>query len=239
MALIQVYYRDLLKDEVELQPGVTTIGRSTDSDIKIDNAGVSAQHARIIHDGDQIIIEDNSSRNGTFVNGQRIARRTLADGDEVVISKHILKLAANSGAVMPPLQRQEADSPQVVQGATIQVDVSDIDDLIRQRQSQFGAYLLLTGVLQRRAKYPLNKLNFKFGKSRDADIYTTGWFAPKLAARVVCKNDGFYIVPSPRGHVKVNGSSVEAPMKLEDGDGLSVRGIRLMFYMQQASEGKK
>jgi len=86
MALIQVYYRDLLKDEVELQPGVTTIGRSLDSDIKIDNAGVSAHHAKIIHDGNEFIIEDSASRNGTFVNGMRVSRKTLSDGDEVVIS---------------------------------------------------------------------------------------------------------------------------------------------------------
>ena len=42
MAHIQVFYRDLLKDEVELSSDVTTIGRNSDSDIKIDNAGVSA-----------------------------------------------------------------------------------------------------------------------------------------------------------------------------------------------------
>jgi len=238
MALIQVYYRDLLKNEVELQPGVTTIGRSTDSDIKIDNAGVSAQHAKIIHDGDKFIIEDSDSRNGTFVNGARVSRKILSDGDEVVISKHILKLAANAGTVIPPA-RQEPENNNVVQGATIEVDVSNLGDLVRQRQAQYGAYLLLTGVLQRRAKYPLNKLNFKFGKIRDADIYTPGWFAPKIAARIVCKNDGFYIVPSKRGHVKVNGLSVLAPMKLEDGDGLSVRGISLMFYRQADNADKQ
>lgn len=237
MALIQVYYRDLLKDEIELQPGVTTIGRSTDSDIKIDNAGVSAHHAKIIHNGNDFIIEDNSSRNGTFVNGKRIARHILADGDEVIISKHILKLAANSAFAIPP-PRHESQEQQVVQGATIQVNVSNIDELVKQRQAHYDAYLLLTGVLQRRAKYPLNKLNFKFGKARDADIYTPGWFAPGIAARVVCKTDGFYIVPSRRGRVKVNGISVVAPMKLEDGDGLSVRGIGMMFYRQPDTADK-
>lgn len=238
MALIQIYYRDLLKDEVELQPGVTTIGRSNDSDIKIDNAGVSAHHAKIIHDGNDFIIEDSASKNGTFVNGTRVARKTLGDGDEVVISKHILKLAANADTAYPPAT-DKPENQQVVQGATIEVDVSNLGDLVRQRQSQYGAYLLLTGVVQRRAKYPLNKLNFKFGKIRDADIYIPGWFAPKIAARIVCKNDGFYIVPANRGHVKVNGMSVQAPMKLEDGDGLSVRGISLMFYKQTEDEDKQ
>ena len=48
MAHIQVFYRDMLKDEVELQSDVTTIGRSFDSDVKIDNAGVSAHYAKIV-----------------------------------------------------------------------------------------------------------------------------------------------------------------------------------------------
>ncbi|MGD8631675.1 MAG: FHA domain-containing protein, partial [Gammaproteobacteria bacterium] len=144
----------------------------------------------------------------------------------------------NADTAYPPA-RGKPEHQQVVQGATIEVDVSNLGDLVRQRQSQYGAYLLLTGVVQRRAKYPLNKLNFKFGKIRDADIYTPGWFAPKIAARIVCKNDGFYIVPSRRGHVKVNGMSVQAQMKLEDGDGLSVRGISLMFYKQTEAEDKQ
>ena len=83
MAHIQVYYRDMLKDEVELQSEVTTIGRSFDSDVKIDNAGVSAHHAKIIRQGDDFIIEDIGSRNGIYVNGKRVARQSLSDGDEV------------------------------------------------------------------------------------------------------------------------------------------------------------
>jgi sigma-B regulation protein RsbU (phosphoserine phosphatase) len=81
MAHIQLYYRDLLKGEVELQSDVTTIGRSTDSDVKIDNAGVSAHHAKIIKVGEDFVIEDAGSRNGTFINGQRITRQPLTEGE--------------------------------------------------------------------------------------------------------------------------------------------------------------
>ena len=81
MAHIQVFYRDLLKDEVELLSDVTTIGRNSDSDIRIDNAGVSAHHAKIIKEGDDFLIEDSGSRNGTFVNGKRVSRHMLTEGD--------------------------------------------------------------------------------------------------------------------------------------------------------------
>jgi len=229
MANIQVFYRDMLKDEVELVSDETTIGRNSDSDITIDNAGVSAHHARIVREGDDFIVEDTDSRNGTFVNGKRVRRQLLLEGDEIVISKHILKLTlAESHLTQMP--HPVDDTQHVVQGATMEVDVSNLGELLRQRQANFAAYLLLTGMQQKRAKYPLTKLNFKIGKAIDADITTPGWFAPRVSARVVCKNDGFYIVPERRGKVRVNGLGVLAPMKLEDSDRLSVRGLSLTFY---------
>jgi hypothetical protein len=235
MAHIQVYYRDMLKDEVELQSEVTTIGRSFDSDIKIDNAGVSAHHAKIIRQADDFIIEDIGSRNGIYVNGKRVARQSLSDGDEVVISKHILKLAT-SGEPAIMHEASNDDLHQVVQGATVEIDVSNLGELVRQRQSRYSAYLLLTGETQRRSKYPLTKLNFKLGKSGDSDIYTPGWFAPGTAARVVCKSDGFYLIPERRGKVRLNGMAVSSPVELKDGDGFSVRGLSLMFYKQHEDQ---
>lgn len=235
MAHIQVFYRDLLKDEVELLSDVTTIGRNSDSDIKIDNAGVSAHHAKIIREGDDFIIEDTESRNGTFVNGKRVSRYLLSDGDEVVISKHILKLTNTESQVTSP-RTPEGDNQNVVQGATVEVNVSNLGELIKQRQAQYAAYLLLTGMEHIRSKYPLTKLNFKIGKSIDADITTAGWFAPRVSARVVCKNDGFYLVPERRGRVRINGMGVSAPMKLEDNDRLSVRGLSLTFYNRPAEK---
>ena len=237
MAHIQVYYRDLLKDEVELTSDETTIGRNSDSNITIDNAGVSAHHAKIIREGDEFVIEDIESRNGTFVNGKRVTRQLLSEGDEVVISKHILKLT-NTQSQRAPARPPNDDTSHAVQGATVEVDVSNLGDLLRQRQANFAAYLLLTGMQQKRAKYPLTKLNFKIGKTIDADINTPGWFAPRIAARVVCKNDGFYIVPERRGKVQVNGMSVLAPMKLEDSDRLSVRGLSMTFYNRPADNSQ-
>ena len=231
MAHIQLFYRDLLKDEVELHPDVTTIGRSANSDIKIDNAGVSAHHAKIIKVGENFIIEDAGSRNGIFINGKRVSRQTLKDGDEVIISTHILTLAT-TGEHLDHTCASNDDAQQVVQGATVEVDVSNLGELIKQRRAKYESYLLLTGAERRRSKYPLVKLNFKIGKSRDSDILTPGWFAPQVAARVICRSDGFYIAPERRGRVRVNGMVVSAPMKLEDGDRLSVRGLSLMFYNQ-------
>ncbi len=232
MAHIQIYYRDILKDEVELQSDVTTIGRSYDSDILIDNAGVSSHHAKIIKVGDDFIIEDNASRNGIFVNGKRVSRQPLNYGDDIEISKHTLKLTVLGGHAELPAAANN-DNHQIMQGATVEVDVTNLGDMVKSRQERVEASLLMTGVIRGRTKYPLNKLSFNIGKSQNSDLYTPGWFAPRQAARVVRKSDGFYIIPKMRGRVKVNGMPVSAPMKLDDGDGISVRGLSFKFLIKQ------
>ena len=63
-----------------------TIGRSPASTLAIDDDQVSRAHARIRRRADLIEIEDLGSRNGTWVNGERIdSKRRLVSGDEVSI----------------------------------------------------------------------------------------------------------------------------------------------------------
>jgi diguanylate cyclase (GGDEF)-like protein len=63
-----------------------TMGRSPSSDVRIDEGGVSRNHAVIeLTPGEHPQIADLGSRNGTFVNGARVTRETLRDGDKIQI----------------------------------------------------------------------------------------------------------------------------------------------------------
>ena len=69
----------------------TTIGRSPDNDIFLDDVTVSRQHAVLVQSGGEIRIEDLGSLNGTFVNRRRIdSAMRLESGDEVQIGKYRL-----------------------------------------------------------------------------------------------------------------------------------------------------
>ena len=69
----------------------TTIGRSPDNDIFLDDVTVSRKHAVLSQNGDRFQIEDLGSLNGTFVNRRRIESPTrLESGDEVQIGKYRL-----------------------------------------------------------------------------------------------------------------------------------------------------
>ena len=68
----------------------TTIGRSPDCDIFLDDVTVSRTHAVLLRQNGGFLIEDQGSLNGTFVNRRRIDSASLADGDEVQIGKYRL-----------------------------------------------------------------------------------------------------------------------------------------------------
>lgn len=62
-----------------------TLGRGAEADIRILDTGVSRLHSQFVVDGGVVHVRDLGSRNGTHVNGERIAQQELADGDEVEI----------------------------------------------------------------------------------------------------------------------------------------------------------
>ena len=66
----------------------TSVGRSAECDVVIDDTGVSRHHLLITaEDGESFSIEDLGSTNGTFLNDKKILQSKLQDGDEVLIGK--------------------------------------------------------------------------------------------------------------------------------------------------------
>jgi pSer/pThr/pTyr-binding forkhead associated (FHA) protein len=64
----------------------TNIGRdSMVCDFIVDDEVVSAEHARIKRERGQFVLYDLASTNGTFLNGEKIQRAPLADGDTITI----------------------------------------------------------------------------------------------------------------------------------------------------------
>ncbi len=68
-----------------LRRGEMTIGRHPDSDIFLDDGQVSRRHAKIVTDEEKSVIIDNKSTNGTFVNGKKVKRAVLHEGDKIRI----------------------------------------------------------------------------------------------------------------------------------------------------------
>ena len=70
--------------------GVTTIGRSPDCPVFLDDVTVSRKHAVVLQRDGHWYIEDQGSLNGTFVNRRRVESAELTEGDEIQIGKYRL-----------------------------------------------------------------------------------------------------------------------------------------------------
>ena len=70
--------------------GETSIGRSPDCGIFLDDVTVSRKHAVIVARDGGFVVEDQGSLNGTFVNRKRVESAQLEDGDELQIGKYRL-----------------------------------------------------------------------------------------------------------------------------------------------------
>jgi FHA domain-containing protein/zinc ribbon protein len=68
----------------------TTIGRSPDCGIFLDDVTVSRKHAVLVERDGRWSIEDQGSLNGTFVNRKRVDSAELSDGDELQVGKYRL-----------------------------------------------------------------------------------------------------------------------------------------------------
>ena len=70
-----------------------TIGRADKCSLVLDDAYVSQMHARIYPRGEQVVVEDLGSTNGTYLNRQRLTSPAeLQRGDKVKIGKTVLEM---------------------------------------------------------------------------------------------------------------------------------------------------
>jgi diguanylate cyclase (GGDEF)-like protein len=72
----------------KLPRGPAMVGRSQESEVRLLDDGVSRQHARVVQEGRDVWLEDLDSRNGTFLNSEKISKRVkLGDGDKVQVGR--------------------------------------------------------------------------------------------------------------------------------------------------------
>ena len=88
---------DMLAFPIPLEREEVILGRALEADVRVNDTKVSRQHARIntsynAETGEAVcVLTDLDSRNGTFLNGQRVTRETLQNGDKLTIGEHILR----------------------------------------------------------------------------------------------------------------------------------------------------
>lgn len=81
------------------------IGRTAECDVILYDSGVSRRHARIFNEAGLFYVEDVGSSNGTLVNGTRITRQPLKDGDSIALGP--VRFAFSAAELDPPTAEEE------------------------------------------------------------------------------------------------------------------------------------
>jgi pSer/pThr/pTyr-binding forkhead associated (FHA) protein len=93
-------------DQWEIAGAAVVVGRSGDAQVRIKDDGVSRRHFAIMRAGEDYLIKDLNSRNGTWVGGQRIMAEKLHHNDLILAGHTRFRFAAAPGIVAdltPPL----------------------------------------------------------------------------------------------------------------------------------------
>jgi hypothetical protein len=124
------------REQWELPPGQSAIGRGEDALVQIDDGLVSRRHAILTVLTRGVLVDDLGSRNGVLVNGQRIQRQTaLVHGDHITVGGHVFVLvdkgrsrgdtltvntarAPAQGSALPPPPASAAIGARAAAGAT-------------------------------------------------------------------------------------------------------------------------
>lgn len=139
MASITVTFNNAQIMSLTLTKDLYVIGRHPNSDIHIDNLGVSRSHARLMKEGDHYIIEDLNSANGTFVNQTQITRQVLKEGDIIHIGKYTLLYHGDEASPAKPLEKTVPETaPLGLDGVvcTMAMDGDAMRKMIEEMQKQ-------------------------------------------------------------------------------------------------------
>ena len=186
--------------EVPLPPEAEiVIGRSSDLDMVLVEDMVSRRHAKMFVNGDEVVVQDLGSTNGTFVNGERVKRAKVNEGDRILIGTSIIKLVAldpsapemAAGAKLEDMARHRRASQARSMSGTI--DEIPLPDLIQ----LFGSSKK-TAVLVVRTDHDVGKIHLRDGLVVYASVNDSEELSPeKCAGRILTwKHGSFYMEPS-------------------------------------------
>jgi pSer/pThr/pTyr-binding forkhead associated (FHA) protein len=201
------------------------IGRSSDLDMVLVEDMVSRKHARISTVGGQIVIQDMGSTNGTFVNGEKVKKVSLKEGDRILIGTSILKLVGGDEAETGQTseaeararlehnaqRRQQASaSGRPMSGSIEEIPLPDLLQLLSTSRK--------SGVLAIRASRGLGKIYLRKGQIYFASIDDNFAIRPQKAIyRLLTWTTGSFELEPPDERQVMEEISEKTEMLLMDG----------------------
>ncbi|MDA8092503.1 MAG: FHA domain-containing protein [Betaproteobacteria bacterium] len=205
-----------------------SIGRSETNDVVLDDAGASKLHALILTVGNDQILEDQGSTNGTWVNGTQVNRHILQNNDVIRIAGFQLKYV-NQRA----LREMDFDKTMVLE--TVGIGHRSLGPGFEAP----GLHTAAAEARARRANFPLGVVRITQGPATGEEVVLSrvvkAFGPPGVQQAVITRRPhGYYLTHVVgRRHPKVNGRSVGAkPYALQDQDVVEIADAVLVFALK-------
>ena len=202
--------------EVQLTKERTTLGRRPYNDVVIDNLAVSGEHAVVLMSGNEVLLEDLNSTNGTYVNAKAIRKQVLRHNDMLEIGKYKIKFLH--------------DSPD--SGLSLRAPLSPRMDTPTPQRRAFDAVTPATEA----ATSGQASIRVMSGSAAGREVTlvkaTTTIGKPGVAVAAITRNPEGYVVVHIEGvdPPLLNGAAVgTAPVGLKHGDVLQLAGTQMQF----------
>lgn len=111
MAKLVILNQGMTGRTFELSAERTTVGRVEDNSFQIADGSVSSHHAEILLRGDDIVIKDLNSTNGSFINGEKITESVLKPAQILRFGQVELKIDDGTPVSPPPPPPAGAKAP--------------------------------------------------------------------------------------------------------------------------------
>jgi pSer/pThr/pTyr-binding forkhead associated (FHA) protein len=176
------------------------IGRSSDLDMVLVEDMVSRKHAKIVTDENTVSIQDLGSTNGTFVNGEKIRKVELKDGDRILIGTSIIKLVALDGQTAAMSETEARSKMQVtankrpaaksMSGSIEEIPLPDLLQLLSTSRK--------SGVVALRSDWGTGRIYLRKGQIYFATIDESFDVGPRKAMyRMLTWTQGFFELEPP------------------------------------------
>ncbi len=238
-----------------------TIGRHQSNDIIIDNLAVSGYHARIDAEDGVFMVNDLQSKNGTYINNERVVKTALKQKDRICIGKHNLMVdlldEIDVSTAMADGRSQGAGTGIFSDEQTMVLDTSlgrhlrgeapaaeaESEDTIAESYVRDHDSLVfqdsLVFIEGGAGDLDLTQQQRTIGNSPDCDIVVSGFWAFLVGspAATITKQAGDYLLRYVSGFIKPkrNGGSVKGTIKLRHDDIIELGPIKLQVKLSQGT----
>jgi len=234
MPTLTLKFKDNKLGEYPIEQGKsTTIGRKESNDISIENLAVSGHHAKVDAVGEEYLLTDLKSKNGSFVNKELATTHWLKHGDKIIIGKHCLVFEYAEGEKRP-------DSAEASGGKMDQTMVMDTDkykDMLSKSVPAADKKPAATGVLSYLSggdgEFELTKKLIKIGKASSCDIVVGGLMMGKTAATISKRPNGYSLAyVEGMTKPKVNGEVIKDSVMLKEFDNIEFGSAKMQFFIK-------